>query len=65
MASASGAAPALPPNAGDDRRATVIGVVVFCLLFTTGIVGLRIWTRKKIINQLGIDDYFCVLGLVR
>ncbi|KAK1828638.1 hypothetical protein QBC39DRAFT_223658, partial [Podospora conica] len=58
------AAPELPPNAFEDRRATVIGVVVFCLLVSTTMVGLRLWTRKKIINQLGWDDYACVAGLI-
>ncbi|KAK5659601.1 hypothetical protein OQA88_805 [Cercophora sp. LCS_1] len=60
----STAAPQLPPNAFEDKRATVIGVVVFCLLFATTMVGLRVWTRKKIINQLGWDDYACVAGLI-
>ncbi|KAK0725554.1 hypothetical protein B0H67DRAFT_659165 [Lasiosphaeris hirsuta] len=60
----SGQAPQLPPNALEDRAATVIGVVAFCLLFATCMVGLRIWTRKKIINQLGLDDYACVAGLL-
>lgn len=57
-------APQLPPNAFEDRRATVIGVVAFCLLFSTTMVGLRLWTRTKLINQMGWDDYACVAGLV-
>ena len=55
---------ALPPNALDDRRGTVIGSVVFCLLWSTMMVAMRLWTRGVVIKQLGIDDYMCVLGLV-
>ena len=61
MASAA----ALPPNAFEDQRATVIGSVVFCLLWSTAMVGLRLWTRGVVIKQLGIDDYACLAGLVR
>jgi len=57
-------APQLPLGAYDDRSRTVIGVVVFCLLFSTTMVGLRVWTRWKVINQMGYDDYFCILALV-
>ncbi|KAK3681816.1 hypothetical protein B0T22DRAFT_349428, partial [Podospora appendiculata] len=60
----SSLAATLPPNALDDRSATVIGVVAFCLFFSTLMVGLRLWTRKKIIDQLGIDDYACVAALL-
>jgi hypothetical protein len=60
----SGEASQLPPNAFEDRSATVIGVVTFCLFFATCMVGLRLWTRKKLINQLGIDDYACLAALV-
>ena len=65
MSSPKGApAPALPPNAFDDISGTVIGVVSFCLVWSTLMVGLRLWTRKVIINQLGWDDYMIVVGLV-
>ena len=57
-------ATALPPNASEDQRATVIGSVVFCLLWSTLIVGLRLWTRGIVIKQLGVDDYMCLVGLV-
>ncbi|GAB1319871.1 Rhodopsin domain-containing protein [Madurella fahalii] len=60
MASAA----ALPPYAFEDRSATVIGVVVFCLVWATSMVGLRLWTRWKIIKQVGLDDYACVSGLL-
>jgi hypothetical protein len=55
----------LPPNAFEDRRATVIGSVVFCLLWSTLMVGLRLWTRGVVTKQLGIDDYACLIALVR
>ncbi len=54
----------LPPNAYEDQRATVIGSVVFCLLWSTTMVGLRLWTRGVVIKQLGVDDYMCLAGLV-
>jgi len=55
---------ALPPNAFEDQRPTVIGSVIFCLLWSTAMVGLRLWTRGVVIKQLGVDDYLCVVGLV-
>ncbi|KAK3358225.1 hypothetical protein B0T25DRAFT_452789 [Lasiosphaeria hispida] len=64
MATSSADTPALPPNAFEDRSTTVIAIVAFCLLFATVMVGLRLWTRKKIIDQLGGDDYACIVGLV-
>ncbi|KAK4148785.1 hypothetical protein C8A00DRAFT_19442 [Chaetomidium leptoderma] len=55
---------ALPPNAFEDRRPTVIGSVIFCLLWSTLMVGLRLWTRGVVIKQLGVDDYVCLVGLL-
>ncbi|KAH6843212.1 hypothetical protein B0I37DRAFT_418336 [Chaetomium sp. MPI-CAGE-AT-0009] len=55
---------ALPPNAYEDRRATVIGVVTFCLLWSTAVICLRLWTRGVVIKQLGIDDYMCLVALL-
>ncbi|KAK0609242.1 hypothetical protein B0T14DRAFT_601099 [Immersiella caudata] len=60
----SGAPPALPPNAFEDATGKVIGVATFCLVISTLMVGLRLWTRKIIINQLGWDDYTIILGLI-
>jgi hypothetical protein len=54
----------LPPGSFDDRSPVVIGSVVFCLVVATVAVSLRIYTRKFVINQLGIDDYFSVFALV-
>lgn len=28
-------------------------------------VGMRLWVRAGVIKQLGIDDYACILALVR
>jgi len=64
MASSGQASPALPPDAFDDRSGIVIGVVVFGLVWSTLMVSLRVFTRVKIINQVGIDDYACVVALV-
>ncbi|SPQ24632.1 0ec0b235-2f10-408a-9ebd-c29ad514edeb [Thermothielavioides terrestris] len=55
---------ALPPNAYDDRRATVIGTVVFCLSWATAMVGARLYTRGVVIHQLGVDDYLCAVALL-
>ncbi|KAL2170619.1 hypothetical protein VTG60DRAFT_4632 [Thermothelomyces hinnuleus] len=46
-----------PAPAFEDRRATVIGTVVFCLVWATTLVWARLWTRGAIIKKLGIDDY--------
>ncbi|KAK6211008.1 integral membrane protein [Colletotrichum tabaci] len=55
----------IPPEVyGDDKRTTVVGSVVFCILFTTVMVGLRIYTRTKIIRSYGVDDYLAVAALL-
>ena len=54
----------LPPNAYEDQRATVVGSVVFCLVWCTVMVGLRLWTRGVILKHMGLDDYACLMGLV-
>ncbi|KAK3368697.1 putative integral membrane protein [Podospora didyma] len=58
------AVPALPPNTFDDRSSVVLGTVAFCLLWATMMVGLRLWTRGKILKELGVDDYACIAGLL-
>lgn len=55
----------LPPNAFDDVRPAILGCVIFCLIWSTVMVSLRVWTRAVIIKQFGVDDCFCVMGLVR
>ncbi|KAK4231619.1 hypothetical protein QBC38DRAFT_440010 [Podospora fimiseda] len=55
----------LPPGAlTDDVSGTVIGVVIFLLIWSTIMVGLRLWVRAGLIKQAGFDDYACVLGLI-
>ncbi|KAK3298656.1 uncharacterized protein B0H64DRAFT_454095 [Chaetomium fimeti] len=55
---------ALPPNAVEDKRGNVIGTVIFCLLWSTVMVGMRLWARGVVIKQLGIDDYICIVSLL-
>ncbi|KAK4202124.1 hypothetical protein QBC40DRAFT_322342 [Triangularia verruculosa] len=56
--------PPLPPNAHEDKSSTVIGVIIFCLVWSTAMVGMRLWSRAKMIKQLGVDDYACLAGLL-
>lgn len=35
-------------------------VVIFAVF-----VGLRLYTRKEILNSVGADDYLCIIALVR
>jgi len=58
-------ATAPPPPNYDNRAGTVIAVSVFLMCVSTLFVGLRIYTRKVIKNEMGIDDYFAILTLVR
>ncbi|KDN65945.1 hypothetical protein CSUB01_02637 [Colletotrichum sublineola] len=53
-----------PTGLDDDKRMTVVGSAVFCILFTTAMVSLRIYTRTRIIRLLGIDDYLAVASLL-
>ncbi|KAM7200850.1 putative integral membrane protein [Naviculisporaceae sp. PSN 640] len=62
MASA-GPPPQLPPGAYDDMSGTVIGVVAFCLVFSTIMVALRLFTRVYVVKLVGIDDYAAVISL--
>lgn len=54
----------LPPNSFQNRAPIVIGVVVMCVVISTIMVGARIWTRRMIIRQVGIDDYLSIITLV-
>ncbi|VBB86074.1 Putative protein of unknown function [Podospora comata] len=67
MTDATSTSPPPPPlssNAHEDKSSTVIGAIIFCLVWSTVMVGMRLWTRGKMIKQLGIDDYACILGLL-
>lgn len=52
------------PGYYDDRSGLAIFYVVLCLTVATIFVGLRIWTRKVIINMLGVDDWAAMITLV-
>ena len=54
----------LPPGSFESRVPIVIGVIILTLSVATIAVGLRIYTRKVILNSLGIDDFFAVFTLV-
>lgn len=42
----------------------MVASVVFCILFVTAMVGLRIYTRTRVIVLFGIDDILAVVALV-
>lgn len=54
----------LPPGAYDDMSGTVVGVVAFCMVFSTIMVALRLFTRMVVVKHVGIDDYAAVVSLV-
>ena len=56
---------ALPPGTYDDKSWIAIFTVVLCLTVSTTAVGLRIYTRKFITKQMGIDDWAAIVTLVR
>ena len=51
------------PN--DDRADVVIGTVVFVVTLATIALALRIYTRKFLIKQFGLDDYAAIFSWVR
>jgi len=57
-------APELPPGSYDSIAPTVVGTVVLCLVVSTVAVGLRLYTRRFIMKQVGIDDYLAIVALV-
>jgi len=56
--------PTMIPGFHDDRSGLAIFCVVFCLTVATIMVGLRIWTRKFIINKMGMDDYAAIIAML-
>ncbi|KAI0176110.1 hypothetical protein GGR52DRAFT_346223 [Hypoxylon sp. FL1284] len=46
----------------DDRAPVLIGAVCFVLSLTTLAVGLRIFTRSRVLKQLGVDDYLVLVA---
>lgn len=65
MAPAAAAPAEFPPGTFDDQSGMVIGVVVFCLLVSTMMVALRLFTRIAVVKEVGLDDYAAVVSLVR
>ncbi|KAH6644955.1 hypothetical protein BKA67DRAFT_664808 [Truncatella angustata] len=47
----------------ESRAPIVIGVATFLMMGATSAVGLRFYTRKVILNQLGIDDWLSLGAL--
>lgn len=57
--------PKLPPTEGDrDRGASLLAVVISTSLLSTVIVLLRLYTRIKVIHNLGWDDYTIIVAQV-
>lgn len=42
----------------------VNGILWAEVVITAVFVGLRLYTRKEILNAVGADDYLCILALV-
>ena len=56
--------PEMIPGFYEDRSGLAIFCVVFCLVVATIMVGLRTWTRKVIINKMGMDDWAAIITLL-
>ncbi|GJD00751.1 hypothetical protein ColKHC_09576 [Colletotrichum higginsianum] len=46
-----------------DRSPIVVGVVSMCLIVSTAILALRLWTRYYIVKKIGVDDYAAAFSL--
>ena len=56
----------VPPPDGDASKGPSMLIIIW--LFTaisTIVVGLKMWTRLKIIREFGADDVLTILALVR
>ena len=49
---------------GDDRSLAVIATVSACLIITTIMVSVRLYTRVFLVKQVGPDDYMAIVTLV-
>ncbi|MCJ1470458.1 hypothetical protein MMC07_009103 [Pseudocyphellaria aurata] len=55
--------PKSPPAQGDeDRRVTLLAVVIPMTLLSTVTVLLRVYTRMKVVHNLGWDDYIVMMA---
>ncbi|KAK4208627.1 hypothetical protein QBC37DRAFT_296316 [Rhypophila decipiens] len=52
------------PGFYDNRSGLVIFCITLCLVVSTAMVSMRIWTRKFIINQMGPDDWVAIIAMV-
>ena len=52
------------PASHKNQIAVVIGVTIFSLTVATIAVAVRTYTRKWIVDRMGIDDYFAIVALV-
>lgn len=48
----------------NSRASIVVGIATFLMTGATTAVALRFYTRKVILNQLGIDDWLSLSALV-
>jgi hypothetical protein len=62
MASMSGPPPGMDPN--ESRADTIIGVVSFVLTVAATALGLRIYTRRVLLKQFGLDDWLACVAFV-
>lgn len=52
-------------NDNGSRSNVMVDIISTLLPFVTVVVGLRIWTRAKIVRSIGLDDWVIGLALVR
>ena len=54
----------LPPDSFESRRWVTYVAVPLCLTWATLMIAMRLWTRKVILNQIGVDDYAAIITWV-
>ena len=62
----NGTLPPVPPDVGDtpSRQGSIVALFVVMLLIATTGVALRFYTRWKILNIVGIEDWLLAAALV-
>jgi hypothetical protein len=53
------------PGIPRDNGPVLIALATIFLGFSTIVVSLRLYTRRWILNSIGVDDYCILAGLVR
>jgi hypothetical protein len=56
--------PNAPPQPG-SRAGPLIGLQIFFIIVALLVYGLRVYTRRFILNSLGSDDYIMGIAVVR